>query len=117
MSEYNNAKCSICGKPYHICDSCAEQKQFKPWRTITDSINCYKIYTAISDYNNKHISKDEARDYLSKCNLNEYKNYLPEIVLVIDEILKIERKTYKRNTVKEVSEKNGDKNSVDKDNE
>lgn len=116
MSDYN-AKCSICGKPYHICNSCEEQKAFKPWRTITDSVNCYKIYTAISEYNNKYITKEEASDYLKKCNLDEYKSFLPEIVTIIDEILKPDRKTNRKVSTKEVLKRVGETNADIKNNE
>jgi len=39
MAENNiNAYCKICGQGYHVCNSCQNQKVFKPWRSIVDSI-------------------------------------------------------------------------------
>ena len=86
MSNTNNAICSICGKPYKVCNSCLEQKTFKPWRTVTDTIEHYKIYMAIHGYtisNNKKKAKDE----LEKCDLSGLEDFNPEIKKVIKEIL------------------------------
>ena len=83
-----NAKCEICGKMYHMCNSCADSLTFKPWRSVVDSIEHFKIYIVLSDYTNKHISKGEAKQELEKCNISDYKTFEPHIVKAIDEILK-----------------------------
>lgn len=81
-----NAHCSICGAGYHVCRSCLDQKSFKPWRTVTDSIEHYQIYMAIHGYT---ISKDKekAREELQNCNLSGLENFNPEIQAVIKEIM------------------------------
>lgn len=59
MAEYLNATCSICGKKYHLCSTCENIKTFAPWRNITDTIDCYKIFLVLSEYTktkNKNIS-------------------------------------------------------------
>ncbi len=87
MEEYNkNAHCSICGHKYHICSSCPEQKKFRPWRTVTDTIEHYKIYMAIHGYT---ITKDRetAKTELQNCDLSGLENFNPEIKAVIKEIL------------------------------
>ena len=93
MAENNiNAYCSICGQGYHICNSCLEQKTFKPWRTVTDSIEHYKIYLAIHNYTiskNKDIAKAE----LQTCDLNGVENFKPEIKAVIKEIMMEPKRT------------------------
>lgn len=87
MGEQNiNAHCTICGEGYHICKTCSEVTSFMPWRTVTDSIGHYIIYTAIHGYT---ISKDKgkARDELGKCDLSELSKFNPEIQNVISEIM------------------------------
>ena len=87
MSEQNiNARCSICGEGYHLCKTCSDVKSFLPWRTVTDTVGHYLIYTAIHGYT---ISKDKtkAKSELEKCDLSELKKFNPEIQLVINEIM------------------------------
>lgn len=93
MSENNiNAHCSICGKGYHICNSCLEQKSLKPWRTITDTIEHYKIYMAIHGYT---LTKDKeaAKQELQSCDLSGLENFKPEIKAVIKEIMAEPKRT------------------------
>lgn len=88
MSEQNiNARCSICGEGYHLCKTCSDLKSFLPWRTVTDTVGHYLIYTAIHGYT---ISKDKikAKGELEKCDLSELKKFNPEIQMVISEIMK-----------------------------
>ena len=88
MSEQNiNARCSICGEGYHLCKTCSDVKSFLPWRTVTDTVGHYLIYTAIHGYT---ISKNKvrAKNELEKCDLSELKKFNPEIQMVISEIMK-----------------------------
>lgn len=81
-----NAYCSICGKGYHICNSCKEQKTFTPWRSVVDSIEHYKVYLAIHGYSiskNKEVAKSE----LENCNLSDLDEFKPEIRTIIEEII------------------------------
>lgn len=87
MAENNiNAYCSICGKGYHLCYSCSNMKTIKPWRSVTDTIECYKIYLALHGYTlskNKDIAKIE----LENCDLTGLDNFNPSIKSVIKEIM------------------------------
>ena len=67
MSKELNATCSICGKRYFVCSTCRSVKTVKPWRTITDTIECYKIYMIVHNYKNNAISKEESRKQLKEC--------------------------------------------------
>lgn len=95
MADRNiNAYCTICGKGYHICSSCSEQKSFKSWRTVADTIDHYKIYMAIHGYTlNKN--KEQAKTELENCDLSEMETFNPEIKSVINTIL---RKTITNDT-------------------
>lgn len=86
MSEQSNASCSVCGKKYHVCKSCLEQKTFKPWRTVTDTIEHYKIYLAVHSYTVSK-KKEQAKSELKQCDLSELESFLPEIKAAILEIM------------------------------
>lgn len=93
MTENNiNAFCKICGDGYHVCHSCLEQKTFKPWRTITDSIKHYQIYLAIHRYTLSN-DKEKAKAELQNCDLNGLEKFKPEIKAVIKEIMAEPKRT------------------------
>ena len=70
-----NHWCVLCGTGYHACDSCSKEKTFTPWRTLTDTIEHYKIFTVLKDYNNKLIDRDRAKELLSGLDLSGKENY------------------------------------------
>lgn len=86
MAEYLNAKCAICEKKYHLCKTCEDVKTFSPWRTVTDTIDCYKIFLVLSEYT-KTKNKEQAKKELSTCNLKEKDVFAPHIKAAIDEIM------------------------------
>lgn len=81
-----NARCAICNREYEICNSCKNKKNFKPWRSVTDSIEHYKIYLAIHGYT---VTKDKtkAQNELRQCNLMDSENFNQEIKSIINEIM------------------------------
>ena len=86
MSNTNMSTCAICGKQYKSCMSCRKELELKPWRTITDEVECYKIFLILSQYNNGYINKETAKKQLEdvKYNLNDLKE---SVRLKIKEIL------------------------------
>ena len=86
MSQELNARCDICGKPYHVCNSCKEIKTFTPWRTVTDTLQHYAIFLALSQYT-KNKDKTEAKNELSRCDLSELDSFNENIKAVIKEIM------------------------------
>lgn len=91
MSEPLNGVCDICGKRYSVCKTCQTVKTFKPWRTITDTLEHYKIFIALSEYT-KTKNKEEAKEQLSHCDLSGLESFPDRIKNVIKEIT-IEPKT------------------------
>ena len=95
-SNKNNNHCLICGKGYHVCNTCRDIKQFRPWRTIVDTINCYNIYSTLSEYNGKIIDKAEAKEQLERCDLSEKNSFKERPKNTINEILEDPKKTVKQ---------------------
>lgn len=85
MSELLNGVCDICGKRYSVCKTCQTVKTFKPWRTITDTLEHYKIFIALSEYT-KTKNKEEAKEQLSHCDLSDLESFPDRIKNVIKEI-------------------------------
>ncbi len=107
MSNKLNATCSICGNQYHVCSTCKNTKIIKPWRTITDTVDCYKIYMVVHDYVNGTIRKEEARNKLECCTLpNKLQDH---IKVVIDEIMSVDKKS-KTDNKKGIAENNSGNN-------
>ena len=90
MSQELNATCDICGKKYHVCNSCKEVKSFTPWRTVTDTMQHYLIFLALSEYT-KTKDKEKAKEELSKCDLSELDTFNENIKTVIKEIMAEEK--------------------------
>ena len=86
MSQELNATCDICGKKYHVCNSCKEVKSFTPWRTVTDTMQHYLIFLALSEYT-KTKDKEKVKEELSKCDLSELDTFNENIKTVIKEIM------------------------------
>ena len=101
MAENINAYCKICGNGYHVCNTCLSQKTLRPWRSVVDSVEHFKIYLAIHDYTISN-NKEEARLELTNCDLSELQNFRPEIKSVIEEIM-TETKKNKKTSLKFVN--------------
>lgn len=105
MSKEINHWCVVCGKGYHACDSCNEIKSFTPWRSLTDTIEHYKLFLILKDYNNKLIDKKEARRLLSNMDLSEKYSFKDSSKKVLEDILKddvVERKSNRKKSVENV---------------
>lgn len=85
-----NAHCAICGAGYHICNTCLQQKTFKSWRVVTDTVEHYKIYMAVHGYTLSQ-DKETAKKELEKCDLSGLEDFNPPIKAVIQEILTDEK--------------------------
>ena len=78
-------KCILCGKEYEYCPSCRKDAKKETWYAIYDSENCKNISKALTDYNLKRITKEEANETLSTCDLSiklndHYRSEIEEIM-------------------------------------
>ena len=105
MAQELNATCDICGKKYHICSSCKEVKSFTPWRTVTDTMQHYLIFLALSEYT-KTKDKEKAKEELSKCDLSGLDTFNENIKTVIKEIMAEEKEKIVETVSEETVEEN-----------
>ena len=101
MAEKNNATCAICGKPYYVCMSCRDSLKVNPWKTHTDSVNCYKVYQIVHGFSTGVYNEDEVRGKLKNIDLGNLKSFRPHIKKIIEDILKEDKFVAKVETIVE----------------
>lgn len=63
-------KCILCKQEYKYCPSCSKDDKKETWHALYDSENCKNISQTLTNYNLNKITKEEAREALSKCDLS-----------------------------------------------
>ena len=94
VNNYNNHTCIICGKSYHACPSCDRVRSFQPWRTITDSKDCYKIFLILNSCSHGYSDRTETLEQLGSCDLSQLDSFVPHIRETIQTILEREETIY-----------------------
>lgn len=84
----NNAVCSICGKAYHLCLSCSDAMKLHPWKTYTDSQECFKVFQVVRGFSTGVYTKDEAKEKLQNVDLKDLNSFRPHIKKIVKDILK-----------------------------
>ena len=88
MGEQNNATCSICGNPYHLCLSCKDSMKLHPWKIHCCSPDCYKTFQVVKGYNTGVYTKEEFKSKLKNIDLSNLENYRENIKVLIKDTLK-----------------------------
>lgn len=81
-----NHWCVLCGTGYHSCDLCNSSTAFTPWRALTDTLEHFKIFMILKDYNNRQIDRKNARELLSAFDLSGRENYKDSAKSVLADI-------------------------------
>lgn len=84
----NNAVCSICGKAYHLCLSCSDAMKLHPWKTYTDSQNCFQVFQVVRGFSTGVYTKDEAKEKFKNVDLKDINSFKPHIKKIVKDILK-----------------------------
>lgn len=79
------ATCIICGKEYDACLSCKDKISLRPWKTVTDTVDCYKLFLVLAQYNRGSLNKDVAKKQLKdiKYNLDDLKDNDKKVIMEI----------------------------------
>lgn len=94
MGEQNNATCSICGNPYHLCLSCKDSMKLHPWKIHCCSPDCYKTFQVVKGYNTGVYTKEEFKSKLKNIDLSNLENYKENIKVLIKDTLKEEKEEF-----------------------
>lgn len=82
----NNRICLTCGKAYEYCSSCSSSLDSPVWKNMFCTENCKVIFETASDYAQKVITKESAKNKISKCDLSHYEKYNANISRIINDI-------------------------------
>jgi uncharacterized membrane protein len=80
-----NRICLTCGNAYEYCGSCPTSLNLPVWKNIFDTENCKIVFETVSDYAQNVITKDVAKEKLSKYNTSgkckeNIRKYLKDIM-------------------------------------
>lgn len=105
----NNRICLACGKAYEYCGSCPSSLNLPVWKNIFDTENCKTVFETVSDYAQNAITKESAKNKLSKCNTSisfkeQIQNYVDEILrddvrVATDNVIKQEKTINRKKTI------------------
>lgn len=104
-----NATCSICGKPYNMCNSCRHDSPII-WKKFCDTAEHYKIYQIVHGYTTGVYTDTEAAKKIGNVNLSDLDELRPNIRDIINNIIGNAEKT-KRRRVSKKTEKTEDEDA------
>lgn len=78
MTNKLNAKCAICGTPYHMCMSCNKDKGLV-WKRFCCCPEHYKIYQVVHGYTTGLYTKAEADKKLKNIDTSDIDELRPNI--------------------------------------
>lgn len=84
----NNAVCSICGKAYYACLSCADSMKAHPWKSFTDTSEHFKVFQIVRGISTGVYTKDEAKEKFENVDLSDIESFRPHIRDIIKDVLK-----------------------------
>ena len=67
--------CYLCGKDYQYCPTCSQDKMKPAWMSEFHSENCKNIFDICTRFNMELMSKSEAQEALSTCDLSNKSNF------------------------------------------
>ena len=87
MAKYNHT-CKICGKGYNACDTCLNERNYAPWRAIACTQGHFQAYMVLWEYGNGTLKRADAREMLSRVEIDGWENYPEHNRAVIADIFK-----------------------------
>lgn len=96
----NNKKCITCGNEYYYCSSCNTKDPM--WKNLWDTENCKNIFETVSDYAQKSMSEETAKEKLMACDLSNKDSFKESIQKYLNEIFKDDMAATQEKTQKPV---------------
>lgn len=105
-------KCLCCGASYSYCNNCYDFRNYPLWMNSFHDENCKNIFETCTNYNFKLITKEQAKEALSKYDLSNRANFSACVKRDLNTILaenksSVEKKDFVKNEpIHEVVTKN-----------
>ena len=105
-------KCLCCGASYSSCNNCYDFRNYPLWMNSFHDENCKNIFETCTNYNFKLITKEQAKEALSKYDLSNRANFSACVKRDLNTILaenksSVEKKDFVKNEpIHEVVTKN-----------
>lgn len=76
---YKKRTCYLCGEQYEYCPNCSEFQHLPYYMQTFHSENCKTIFQTCVDYNMKLITKKQAMNILSQCDLSQSDKFMESV--------------------------------------
>lgn len=86
----NNKTCTLCGKAYAYCNSCASFNDKPFWMAMYCSEDCKDIVPVLTDYIYNKIEKDKAKDILDAKDTSRHMFYHGSYAKAFNDIYNVE---------------------------
>lgn len=94
-------KCLCCGTTYSYCNNCWDYRGLPTWMNSFHDENCKDIFQICTDYNFKLLTKEQAKEALSKCDLSGRDHFAAGVQRDLKAILGEEKPAEEQNKKKE----------------
>lgn len=89
-------KCLCCGASYSYCNNCYDFRNYPLWMNSFHDENCKNIFETCTDYNFKLITKEQAKEALSKYDLSNRANFSACVKRDLNTILAENKQTFEK---------------------
>lgn len=79
--------CYLCGEMYRYCPNCSEYAGKPAFLSTFHNGNCKLIFQTCTDFNMNLITKEQAVEILSHCDLSKKENFKDDVRRTINRIL------------------------------
>ena len=89
-------QCLSCGHSYSYCNNCYDFRNYPLWMNSFHDENCKNIFETCTDYNFKLITKEQAKEALSKYDLSNRANFSACVKRDLNTILAENKPTFEK---------------------
>lgn len=85
-------ECYLCGQGYQYCPTCSQDRMKPSWMSEFHNENCKNIFDICTRFNMQLMSKSEAQEALTSCDLTNKASFKPYVQKDLENIFAKEPK-------------------------